>query len=147
AIARSVEAVEAAPVRRRRAMSKVLFVCTGNICRSPTAKAVFTWHLERAGLGQQVFVDSAGTHDYHVGDPPDARAQAAARKRGYDMSKLRGRQVTYEDLMEYDYVLAMDEANIERLRRNCLSEHRHKIKLLTEFSARFAGKEIPDPYY
>ena len=128
-------------------MIRVLFVCTGNICRSPTAEAVCRFALQRAGLAREVYADSAGTHDYHVGDPPDPRAQEAARRRGYDMSALRGREVTYEDLMEFDYVLAMDEVNLQQLRRNCLSEHRHKLQLLTEFSGKFAGHEIPDPYY
>ena len=126
---------------------RVLFVCMGNICRSPTAEAVFKHHLVKSGLAREVYADSAGTHDYHVGDPPDARAQEAARKRGYDMNALRGRLVTYEDLMEFDYVLAMDEINLQHLRRNCLSEHRNKLRLLTEFSDKFSGSEIPDPYY
>src|SRR5664279_1878071 len=90
----------------------VLFVCMGNICRSPTAEAVFRHYVEQAGLLEQIQIDSAGTHDYHIGDAPDARTQRAAKQRGYDMSQLRGRQVEAGDFMRFDYVLAMDEANL-----------------------------------
>jgi len=90
----------------------VIFVCMGNICRSPTAEAVFRHYVENAGMSGQILIDSAGTHDYHIGDKPDARAQRAAQQRGYDMSQLRGRQVEESDFRQFDYVLAMDRANL-----------------------------------
>lgn len=126
---------------------KVLFVCMGNICRSPTAEAVFRAHLEKEGLHHHVHVDSAGTHAYHVGQPPDARAQQAGRKRGYAMGHLRGRQVTRRDFEEFDYVLAMDMDNLAHLQRQCPPEHAHKISLFMEHARGFLQKEVPDPYY
>lgn len=126
---------------------RVLFVCTGNICRSPTAQAVFRHAVAREGLAAHVECDSAGTHDYHVGEPPDPRAQDAAARRGYDMSDLRGRQVSREDFAVFDYVLAMDEYNLELLGRLCPREHLRKLRLLMEFATRHQVREVPDPYY
>ncbi len=126
---------------------KVLFVCMGNICRSPTAEGVFKHFVERAGLAERVMSDSAGTHDYHVGDPPDARAQKAAALRGYDLSTLRGRQVSRRDFSEFDYVLAMDETNLRLLERLCPQECTSKLKLFMEFGADLGVREVPDPYY
>ena len=96
---------------------RVLFVCLGNICRSPTAEGVFKQYVKDAGLEHAIESDSAGTGDYHIGDPPDARACAAASKRGYDLTKLRGRQVSRRDFAEFDYILAMDELNLRDLKR------------------------------
>src|ERR1035437_10049429 len=90
----------------------VLFVCMGNICRSPTAEAVFRHYVDIAGLSESILIDSAGTHDYHIGHAPDLRSQHAAQQRGYDMSSLRGRQVESADFERFDYVLAMDQANL-----------------------------------
>jgi protein-tyrosine phosphatase len=126
---------------------KVLFVCMGNICRSPTAEGVFKRHVAEAGLEAHVLSDSAGTHDYHVGDPPDSRAQHAASRRGYDLSALRGRQVSRSDFAEFDYVLAMDEANLLVLTRLCPPPHAHKLKLFMEFGPDSHLREVPDPYY
>ena len=126
---------------------KVLFVCMGNICRSPTAEGVFKRHVAQAGLEAHVLSDSAGTHDYHVGDPPDPRAQRAAAGRGYDLSALRGRQVSRSDFAEFDYVLAMDEANLLALTRLCPPPHAHKLKLFMEFGPDSNPREVPDPYY
>lgn len=95
-------------------MVKVLFVCMGNICRSPTAEAVFKKMVKEAGLTDKVIVDSAGTHGYHVGEAPDVRAQIAGRKRGYDLSELRARQITSDDFRECDFILAMDWENLTR---------------------------------
>jgi len=129
------------------AQVRVLFVCMGNICRSPTAEGVFKHFVEQAGLAGRVLSDSAGTHDYHIGEPPDPRAQEAAAGRGYDLSKLRGRQVSRRDFREFDYVLAMDEANLRLLERLCPQEHTRKLKLFMEFSADLVLREVPDPYY
>jgi protein-tyrosine phosphatase len=120
---------------------KVLFVCTGNICRSPTAAGVFAYYVERAGLAGAVSVESAGTHDYHVGSPPDARAQDHALRRGYDLSALRARQVRRRDFAEFDLVIAMDRGHLELLKANCPEEHRGKLRMLIK------GRNVPDPYY
>lgn len=125
----------------------VLFVCTGNICRSPMAEGVFRHQVRQAGLDGRIAIDSAGTHDYHIGEPPDPRAQRAASRRGYDLSMLRGRQVGRPDFLEFDYLLAMDEMNLRVLERLCPPQHGHKLKLFMEFSAIRAPREVPDPYY
>ena len=126
---------------------RVLFVCMGNICRSPTAEGVFKHIVEQSELAGCVVSDSAGTHDYHIGDPPDLRAQAAAARRGYDLSSLRGRQVSRSDFSEFDYVLAMDETNRRLLAKLCPQQHTHKLKLFMEFAGDPAVHEVPDPYY
>lgn len=130
-------------------MSKtgVVFCCTGNICRSPTAEAVFRARVEEAGLTQRIFVDSAGTHDYHIGDPPDMRAQRAALRRGYDMSGLRGRQIEAADFGRFDYVLAMDRDNLAVLQRLRPRDANTYLGLFLEFAQRHAAREVPDPYY
>ena len=127
--------------------TRVLFICMGNICRSPTAEGVFRHVVEQAELDYAIDIDSAGTHDYHIGNPPDARAQAAALRRGYDLSKLRARQVTAEDFAAFDYVLAMDRHNRELLQQQCPQQHRGKIRLFLEFAGDDAPREVPDPYY
>lgn len=126
---------------------KVLFVCMGNLCRSPMAEGVFKYYVAQAGLQDLIVSDSAGTHDYHVGDPPDPRAQRASERRGYDISGLRGRQVSRRDFGEFDYVLAMDEMNLRLLQRLCPKEHAHKVKLFLEFGADGKVRDVPDPYY
>lgn len=126
---------------------KVLFVCMGNICRSPTAEGVFKGLVEKAGLAGRIISDSAGTHDYHVGEAPDSRAQSAALTRGYDLSPLCARQVSRRDFQEFDHVLAMDEANLEQLKRLCPPEHAARVKLFMEFAGEGATREVPDPYY
>ncbi|MBM3359604.1 MAG: low molecular weight phosphotyrosine protein phosphatase [Betaproteobacteria bacterium] len=126
---------------------KVLFVCMGNICRSPMAEGVFRHYTAQAGLDARVVADSAGTHDYHIGEPPDPRAQRAASRRGYDLSTLRGRQVSRRDFSEFDYLLAMDEVNFGELKRLCPAEHAHKLRLLMDYAAEPAAREVPDPYY
>jgi len=107
----------------------ILFVCMGNICRSPTAEAVFHHQVQAAGLQHLIAIDSVGTHDYHIGSPPDERSQAAARLRGYDMSWLRGRQVAAADFATFDFVLAMDNYNLSLLQKRCPAEHLHKLGL------------------
>jgi protein-tyrosine phosphatase len=126
---------------------KVLFVCMGNICRSPMAEGAFKHYVREAGLAGRIVSDSAGTHGYHVGDPPDPRAQAAASRRGYDLASLRARQVRADDFDAFDYVLAMDEANLRWLEPLCPPQHARKLKLLLEFSDDAARREVPDPYY
>lgn len=128
-------------------MQKVLFVCMGNICRSPTAEGVFRRLVEEAAVGDRIQVDSAGTHDYHVGEPPDRRAQQAARRRGVDVSALRARQVRDEDFADFDWIVVMDEANLRLLERRCPDEHRHKLSLLLDHAPQAAVREVPDPYY
>ncbi|MCS6786733.1 MAG: low molecular weight phosphotyrosine protein phosphatase [Thiobacillaceae bacterium] len=125
----------------------ILLVCMGNICRSPTAEGVLRRRLQDAGLMHRVIVDSAGTHGYHVGSPPDRRAQEAAARRGYDLSRLIARQVGEQDCSDFDLVLAMDWDNLGHLERLCPPQHRHKLRLFLSFSRRYAGQEVPDPYY
>jgi len=123
----------------------VLFVCMGNICRSPTAEGVFSRMVEEAGLAERVVVDSAGTHDYHVGEPPDGRAQAAAARRGYDLSPLRARKLGRDDCRRYDYVLVMDRGNLNRARTIFGGACPH-VRLLMDFAPGRPEREVPDPY-
>ncbi|MFA6122028.1 MAG: low molecular weight protein-tyrosine-phosphatase [Sideroxydans sp.] len=126
---------------------KVLFVCMGNICRSPTAEAVFRHYVEKECLTEYISIDSAGTHDYHIGDAPDGRTQQAALQRGYDMSRLRGRQVEAGDFARFDYVLAMDEANLSILKRLRPRDAESHLGLFLEFAEKHDEREVPDPYY
>ncbi len=125
----------------------VVFVCMGNICRSPTAEAVFRQYVERAGLAEQIVIDSAGTHDYHIGAPPDSRTQRAAQQRGFEMSDLRGRQVEAADFSRFDYVLAMDRANLAILNRLMPKDSKTKAHLFLEYAHHHREREVPDPYY
>jgi protein-tyrosine phosphatase len=126
---------------------RVLFVCMGNICRSPTAEAVFRYQVEQAGLQDRIVIDSAGTHDYHIGESPDPRTRQAALRRGYDMSALRGRQVSRADFGSFDYVLAMDNANLSILRRLRPQEAPGHLGLFLDYATRHGEREVPDPYY
>jgi len=126
---------------------RVLFVCMGNICRSPTAHAVFQKLVIEHGLKNIIEVDSAGTHAYHLGKKPDARACTIAAKRGYNLSKLRARKVKSADFEKFEYILAMDNENFTDLLTECNEEHKHKIKLFLEFSTQVEAQEVPDPYY
>lgn len=127
--------------------TRILFVCMGNICRSPTAEAVFRRMVEEAGATERFDVDSAGTHAYHIGNPPDERSMRAAKRRGYDMTALRARQVGREDFMKFDHILAMDMDNLSILKRIAGPEHEGKARLFMEFSDEYQEKEVPDPYY
>lgn len=125
----------------------VLFVCMGNICRSPTAEGVFRQKLVDHGLSHAVRVDSAGTHNYHPDSPPDERSQLHAFRRGYDLSTLRARQVVDEDFAQFDLILAMDLDNLALLRDDCPPEHQHKLHRFTEFCCVHDSPVVPDPYY
>lgn len=126
---------------------KVLFVCTGNICRSPTAEGVARGLAVKQGVEHLFEFDSAGTHGYHVGEPPDSRAVAAALRRGYDLAPLRARRVTDFDFIRFDYLLAMDFEHLAFLQRACPRSHQKKLGLFMDFSERFDADEVPDPYY
>jgi protein-tyrosine phosphatase len=126
---------------------RILFVCLGNICRSPSAEAVLKAIAEREAPELHIEVDSAGTAGYHVGDPPDARSQAAALRRGYDMSPLRARIVEPADFERYDLILAMDENNLNVLRQRAPEAHRERVRLFLDFAPESGMGEVPDPYY
>ena len=126
---------------------KVLFVCMGNICRSPTAQGVFEQLVEAHALSDAVVVDSAGTHAYHVGERPDKRASQAASRRGIDMSRQRARRVSEVDFEEFDLVLAMDYANYEDLGAVCPPGHETKLRLFLDYALDIDEREVPDPYY
>ncbi len=126
---------------------RVLFVCMGNICRSPMAEGMFRKAVREVGLERHVDIDSAGTHAYHVGSPPDPRAQQAVRQRGVDIGGLRGRKVKDADFEHYDYILAMDGDNLDNLLRRAPSQHHVKIRRLLSFSRRYPNLDVVDPYY
>ena len=125
---------------------KVLFVCMGNICRSPTAEAVFRKLVDEGPLAGKVDIDSAGTHGYHDGAPPDARAIEHAAKRGYDLTPLRAREVSPSDFERFDYVIAMDETNRRHLKSICPTRLQNKIELLLDYGGEADEYEVPDPY-
>ena len=125
----------------------VLFVCLGNICRSPTAEGVFRKRVADAGMSEIIRVDSAGTHAYHTGEPPDRRAILAAQKRGVDLSDIRARRIATTDFETFQFVLAMDESNLRNLRELCPAEYSDRLRLFLDFSGRAGERELPDPYY
>ncbi len=122
-------------------------MCMGNICRSPTAHGVFQSFVTSQSLQESIGIDSAGTYAYHAGEKPDPRARAAASKRGYDLNNIRARKVTPSDFLDFDYILAMDNENKRDLLDICEHKHKHKIKLLLDFSKKPKVREVPDPYY
>lgn len=125
----------------------VLFVCMGNICRSPTAEGVFRHLVDDAGLGERVHADSAGTHAYHVGNSPDHRAVKAAERRGYSLTGIHARRVNTMDFETFDFIVAMDDENLMNLRDMAEPEYHNKIQLFLEFSESVELREVPDPYY
>ena len=118
----------------------------GNICRSPTAEGVFRHHVSAAGLDERIEVDSAGTHAYHVGEPPDRRARAAAERRGISLADIRARPVHPDDFERFSYIIAMDQDNLAMLEEQSELAHREKLRLFLEFSSG-PEREVPDPYY
>jgi len=126
---------------------KVLFVCLGNICRSPTAEGVFRDLVESEGLADRIGVDSAGTGAWHIGQPPDSRAQAAARRRGIDLSRQRARQVRADDFSRFDYVIGMDRSNHADLAMMAGPDGRDRLHMFMEFAPEAGVREVPDPYY
>jgi len=130
-----------------RAEMSVLFVCLGNICRSPTAEGVFRKLLEDAGLHERIAVDSAGTGSWHIGSPPDPRAAKAAAARGFDLSYIRARQVAVADFERFDLIVAMDQENLADLRSAAPTEGRARLSLLLEYAPACRASDVPDPYY
>jgi len=126
---------------------KVLFVCMGNICRSPTAHGVFQSLVDEQGLGGSIQADSAGTHSYHIGSPPDLRSQAAARSHGVDLTGLRARRFVTNDFIEFDYLLGMDHANLADMLALKPDATAARVKLMLEYSDRYEQQEVPDPYF
>jgi protein-tyrosine phosphatase len=126
---------------------KVLFVCMGNICRSPTAEGVFTHLVEQSGTRDRFVIDSAGTHAYHVGEQPDTRAQQTARQRGIDLSFIRARKFSRADFEQFDHILAMDLDNYEILLDACPPEHRDKVRMFLDYAPERDERDVPDPYY
>lgn len=125
----------------------VLFVCMGNVCRSPTAHGVFQHKVNALGLGHRIRVDSAGTHNYHPNSPPDSRSQAHASRRGYDLSGLRARQILDADFEKHDLILVMDWDNLALAQSESPTRHHPKIRRLTEFCESHDSPVVPDPYY
>lgn len=126
---------------------KVLFVCMGNICRSPTAEGVFRKLVSDHSLDSRIDIDSAGTHAYHVGESPDRRAQSAAHNRDVDLSSIRGRKFTTEDFADFDYILAMDRSNYSDIQHHNPGQSRAQVFLFLDFARGSEESEVPDPYY
>jgi protein-tyrosine phosphatase len=128
-------------------MTRLLFVCLGNICRSPSAENIMNYLIEKEGLTEQIICDSAGTSSYHIGSTPDRRMQAAAKKRGIEL-KGRARQIEPYDLGDFDLILAMDKSNYyDILALDPKRKYKDKIKLICDFASQHSDQEVPDPYY
>jgi len=127
--------------------ARVLFVCMGNICRSPSAEGVFRKLVESQCLTAKIDIDSAGTISYHVGEAPDTRAQAAAKQRDIDLSGLRARQFTSDDFYQFDYIIAMDQDNLRNTQALDPGDGKAEVALMLDFAENFSQREVPDPYY
>lgn len=125
----------------------VLFVCMGNICRSPTAHGVFQAMVDEQGLDDRIMVDSAGTHSYHIGSPPDMRSQDIARSRGVDLTRLRARQFESDDFVDFDFLLPMDHSNLSNMLSLRPDSARGRLELMLDYSDKYKQKEVPDPYF
>ncbi len=125
----------------------VLFVCMGNICRSPTAEGVFATMIKAQNIADQFEIDSAGTHAYHIGEAPDLRAQKVAKDRGIQLSHIRSRKVVFGDFEDFDYLLAMDDDNYEILMQASPEQFKYKVKYFLEYAPNLDSREVPDPYY
>ncbi len=125
----------------------VVFVCMGNICRSPTAEGVFRHVVKERNLQNVIKIDSAGTHAYHIGEPPDSRSQATAKSQGVDLSAQRARKVEAIDFERFDYVIAMDRSNYENLKELATADHQERLHLFMDFTSTWDNAEVPDPYY
>ena len=134
-------------VEARDADHRILFVCMGNICRSPTAEGVLRHVAALEAPELRLHVDSAGTHAYHLGEPPDPRAQRAAERRGISLAGLRARRVVEEDFSRFDLILAMDRLNVTVLQEHCPAEHHSRIKLFLDYAPQLGRHDVPDPYY
>jgi protein-tyrosine phosphatase len=126
---------------------KVLFVCMGNICRSPTAEGVFTKLVNEKKLAHYFSIDSAGTHAYHIGEQPDARAQHAAAERDIQLSHLRARKVVMGDFEDFDFLLVMDDDNYTTMINACPAHYKHKVQYFLDYAPEITAREVPDPYY
>jgi len=126
---------------------KILFVCMGNICRSPSAEAIFSQLVKSSGLQHQFEIDSAGTHAYHVGNPPDVRSCEAALKRGIDMRRLRARQVQAVDFQKFDRLIVMDRENLTSLKNQFPNQPHENVSLMMSYAKNYTETEVPDPYY
>ena len=125
----------------------MLFVCMGNICRSPTAHGVFQAMVDDQGLSDRILVDSAGTHSYHIGSLPDIRSQDTAKTRGVDLTGLRARQFESDDFFDFDFLLAMDHSNLSNMSSLRTTNPRARLELMLEYSQKYKQKEVPDPYF
>ena len=130
-----------------RVKTRILFVCMGNICRSPVAQAIFEKKVAQAGLLDYISTDSAGTDDFHIGQKPDSRSQHAAAFRGYSLQGQIARQITLDDFAQYDLIMAMDWHNLRTLQNMCPEIYRHKIELVMRYAQNLEDAEVPDPYY
>ena len=127
--------------------TRILFVCMGNICRSPTAEGVFSALIKEQKVDAQFAIDSAGTHAYHVGEAPDLRSQKAAKDRNVNLSQIKARKVIFGDFEDFDYLLAMDDDDHQILMQSCPSQFKHKVKYFLEYAPHLDTREVPDPYY
>lgn len=127
--------------------TRVLFVCMGNICRSPTAEGVFSSLVKEEKFDTFFDIDSAGTHAYHIGEAPDLRVQKAAKDRGVNLSYQKARKVIFGDFEDFDYLLAMDDDNYQILLQSCPNQFKHKVKYFLEYAPHLDTREVPDPYY